>query len=177
MPALIRIEIDDRQVRSELTRLRSHMGNLAPFMKQAGEILVEGTKERFESMTDPEGKPWKALSTAYAAAKKRNRGRILTLTGQLGETIRYQLAGSDTVLVGSNRPYAAIHQLGGKISLPAMKPKNKRALYWPGAAHPYKSVRAHSVTIPARPYLGIGERDRVRLLEAAAFYMQKAAEG
>jgi phage gpG-like protein len=37
-----------------------------------------------------------------------------------------------------------------------------------------KLVRHPGSVIPARPYLGIGERDRVRLLEAAAFYMEKA---
>lgn len=147
---MIRIEIDDKQVLAALQSLHARMRDMRPFMKNAGEILVEGTKERFETMKDPEGKPWKPLSPKYAAAKKRNRGRILTLTGQLGETIRYQLEGSSTVLVGSNKVYAAIHQLGGNAG------------------------RKLAARIPARPYLGISERDRVRLLELAEHYMTQA---
>jgi phage virion morphogenesis protein len=175
MPAMIRIEVEDKAVRAVLTRLHAHMRDMRPFLKNAGEILVEGTHERFESMTDPEGHPWKALSPGYAAAKKRNRSRILTLSGQLGGTIRYQLSGSDTVLVGSNKIYAAIHQLGGTIRVPEMRPKNKKALYWPGAAHPVRKVRGHDVHMPARAYLGVGERDRVRLLECAEHYLAQAA--
>jgi phage virion morphogenesis protein len=174
MPALIRIQIDDREVVNMLHRLRSKMADMSPFMKNAGEILVEGTKERFQSQTDPEGRPWKALTPAYAAAKKKNKGRILTLSGQLGETIRYQLSGSSTVLVGSNKIYAAIHQLGGKTGPRTIRPKTKRALFWPGAARPVKSVRHPGSNIPARPYLGVGERDRARLLEAAQHYMTQS---
>jgi phage virion morphogenesis protein len=126
MPALIRIRIDDHQVLDMLRRVHAHMADLRPFMKNAGEILAEGTKERFETQKDLEGRPWKKLSAAYKAEKKRNKERILALTGQLGETIRYQLEGSDTVMVGSNKVYAAIHQRfipapAGNTSLTARK--------------------------------------------------------
>jgi phage virion morphogenesis protein len=174
VPALIRIQVDDHEALAALRGMMARMGNRAAFMKNAGEILVEGTRERFHTMTDPEGKPWKVLSSAYAATKKRNKGRILTLSGQLGETIRYQLEGSDTVLVGSNKPYAAIHQLGGHTGPHIIRPKGRGALFWPGAAHPVKLVRHPGSTIPARPYLGIGERDRVRLLEAAQHFLERA---
>ncbi len=147
---MIRIEIDDKQVLAALQRLHARMRDMRPFMKNAGEILVEGTKERFETMKDPEDKPWKPLNPKYAAVKKRNRDRILTLYGFLGGTIHYQLAGSNTTLVGSDKPYAAIHQLGGQAG------------------------RGRKVRIDARPYLGIGERDRVRLLECAEDFMSKA---
>jgi phage virion morphogenesis protein len=171
---LIRVEINDSEVRRMLTKMRARVGDLRPFMKVAGEALVEETKDRFRTMTDPEGHPWKPLSAAYAATKKRSRGKILYLRGRLEGSIRYQLDGSDTVLVGTNVVYAAIHQFGGDTKPHTIRPKNKRALFWPGAAHPVRSVNHPGSHIPARPYLGMGDRDRARILALAEEFLAQA---
>lgn len=164
MADFIRIEIDDRRVKAALARMHARLRDLRPFMKIAGEILVQGTQERFNTMRDPEGRPWKALSPAYQRVKERNKDRILVLYGHLEAGIHYQLEGSRTVHVGSNLIYAAIHQFGGVI-----RPKSKKALFFPGAKHPVGAVR-----IPARPYLGMSGRDRARILRHAKEYMAKA---
>jgi phage virion morphogenesis protein len=168
---MIRIQIDDQKVRAELRKLSGRLGNMAPFYKNVGEELVESTKERFNEQLDPEGKPWRPLKPATMARKKTKR--ILRERGLLQDTIFYRASGRE-LLVGSARIYSAIHQLGGTVHVPAMKPKNKKALFWPGAAHPVKSVKAHDVRIPARPYLGVSERDRVRILEIAGDFLAKA---
>ena len=59
---------------------------------------------------------------------------------------------SKSATVGSDRHYAAIHQLGGKTAPHKIVPKNKKALFWPGAKHPVKSVNHPGSKIPARPY-------------------------
>ena len=64
---------------------------------------------------------------------------------------------------------------GGKTKAHVIRPKVKRALFWPGAAHPVKKVNHPGSNIPARPFLGISERDRVRLLELAEEFIAKAA--
>jgi phage virion morphogenesis protein len=151
MADFIRIEIDDREVRRALKSIQKSVGDLRPFMKVAGEVLVEGTRDRFRTMTDPEGRPWKELSPGYAARKKRNKGRILVLRGRLEGSI------------------------GGDTKAHTIRPKNKRALFWPGAAHPVRSVNHPGSHIPARPYLGMGERDRVRILALAEEYLARAA--
>jgi phage gpG-like protein len=59
----------------------------------------------------------------------------------------------DSVEVGTNVAYAAIHQFGGKTKPRVIQPKNGKALFWPGAAHPVQSVNHPGSTIPARPFL------------------------
>ncbi len=67
--------------------------------------------------------------------------------------------------VGTNVEYAATQEFGATIDIPEIRPRNKKALAfaWPGAPagmRPGKSgkfvfakVAAHTVTIPAQPYL------------------------
>ena len=57
----------------------------------------------------------------------------------------------DAVTVGSDRKYAAIHQLGGKTKAHVIRPKNGKALKIPGIGF-RKSVNHPGSQIPARPY-------------------------
>jgi phage virion morphogenesis protein len=167
---LIRIQIDDAEVRRALGGLAARLANMRPFYKNVGEELVQSTKERFDAQRDPEGRPWKKDLPGTWARKKTKR--ILRESGQLQDTIHYQADG-DQVLIGSNRVYAAIHQFGGQTKAHTIRPKNKKALAWPGAAHPVKSVRHPGSKIPARPFLGMSERDKARILEIAADFLAK----
>ncbi|MEU9198853.1 HK97 gp10 family phage protein [Streptomyces sp. NPDC048332] len=71
----------------------------------------------------------------------RLRSSIVSRAESSGRQVGY--------VVGSNVVYAATVEFGR----PEMDifPKNKKALYWPGAAHPVAKV--HSPEIKARPYL------------------------
>ena len=167
---MIQVRIDDQEVRRELGRLAARLANLRPFYKNVGEELVQSTQERFNAQQDPEGHPWKKDLPGTWARKKTKR--ILRESGQLQDTIHYQASG-DQLQVGSNKAYSAIHQLGGTTRAHTIRPKNKKALYWAGAAHPVKSVRHPGSRIPARAFLGMSERDRARILEIAADYMAR----
>ena len=64
---------------------------------------------------------------------------------------RVDLVRSNDVVIGSNKIYAAVHQFGATIT-----PKSGQYLtFWMGG----RLVKARSVTIPARPYLGISDDD------------------
>lgn len=76
----------------------------------------------------------------------------LRLNQHLRRSPRVIMANSKEALVGSDRKYAAIHQLGGKTSPHIIKPKFKKALFWPGAGHPVKEVKHPGSKIPARPF-------------------------
>lgn len=146
--ARTQIKID----KAELQRLEGLMAEQAKIdpkglMPRLGEYLMRSTEQRFKSQTAPDGTPWQALNPDYAEAKKYNKGKILTLRGYLRRYIHYQIPDANTVEVGSNLKYAAIHQFGGTI-----RPKAGKALSFGG-----RFVR--SVTIPARPYLGISVQD------------------
>lgn len=67
--------------------------------------------------------------------------------------------------VGTNVEYAAAQEFGATIDIPEIRPRNKKALAfaWPGAPpgmapgkggkFVFAKVAAHTVTVPAHPYL------------------------
>ena len=67
------------------------------------------------------------------------QGRVPFKTGMLRKSIYAQLIGRGRAAVGSNLPYArAVHD--GRKAL-TIRPRTKKALFWPGAKHPVKAVR------------------------------------
>ena len=76
-------------------------------------------------------------------------GKTLDKESHLKDSIDYA-ATSDKVMVGSNLPYARIHQLGGKTG------------------------KGHKVDMPARPYLGVSEEDMDEVRETMADFLAGA---
>ena len=70
--------------------------------------------------------------------------------------------------------YAAIHQFGGRTAPRTIRPKRKKALYWPGAAHPVARVDHPGSAIPARPFLGIDADDRQSILRIVSRAVERA---
>lgn len=141
--AALEITLDDAELQAALKKLLAKLGNLQPFFADVGEELLNSTRARFQSQTAPDGSPWADLSPAYAARKKRNKDKILTLRGALRGTLT-QFADAESLRVGSPLVYAATHQFG--------RPE------------------AH---IPARPFLGLSDADRAALLDAIADYLAR----
>lgn len=105
------------------------LSNKKVLLDSVGEALVSGTLGRFDAEESPEGEKWQASRRA-----QEEGGMTLTNTEILRRSIEYATT-SDKVMVGSNLPYARIHQLGGKTG------------------------KGHKVTMPARPYLGVSADD------------------
>lgn len=144
--------IDDQQTRAALDKLQ-HL-DTAPLMRRLGERIQAFTQDRFDEQKSPDGKLWDKLNPDYAKTKPaHNRDKILTSSGDLHDYIHWQLLNAQTVLVGSNAKYAAIHQFGGTI-----RPKRGKALSFGGRFF-------RSVKIPARPFLGISAKDKKEIRE------------
>jgi len=139
------IQIDDQSVRDGLRRLRSATGDLTPFFQDLGESLLNSTRARFRSQTAPDGSPWAALSTGYVRRKKRNRDKILTLSGRLSGTLRYR-ARPDELQLGTSLIYGATHQFG----------------------RPEKHI-------PARPFLGLSDDDQRTISATLRAHLARAA--
>ena len=152
--SFITISVEDAAARAMLNKLGQM--DTAPLMRRLGERIQAWTQDRFDANQQqaPDGTPWAKLNPKYAQNKPRHlQNRKLTLSGHLRKSIRWQLLDSQSVLVGTNVKYAAIHQFGGTIS-----PKKGKALAFGGRF-------VQSVTIPARPYLGISEQDNKEIRE------------
>jgi phage gpG-like protein len=87
-------------------------------------------------------------ASAWAPVKNKGGKSPLYDTGALKHSIRVISADNETVTVGSDRPYAAAHQFGSRPYV--IKPRQAKALFWPGAGHPVKQVNHPG--LPARPF-------------------------
>lgn len=120
------------------------LGDTQTLMESVGDALVSGTLKRFDAEEDPTGKKWKPSARASAEG-----GKTLTDTALLRRSIDYA-ATPEKVMVGSNLPYARIHQKGGKTG------------------------KGHKVNMPARPYLGVSKDDMEEVKETLADFLKGA---
>lgn len=169
----ITFTVDDARLRAMLERQsQPETGTLAgrdTLAARIGERLVESTRQRFKTQTAPDGMPWTPLQPATIRRKQYNPDKILTLHGYLRGGIHWQALDDNTVQVGSTLKYAAIHQFGGEIQMPVRQATVRyrsvagRVLF-AGRKHKKVTQRqvtiaAHSITMPARPFLGISGAD------------------
>ncbi len=154
----VKIEVKDSEIRNALNKVSQKTEHLEPLLFQIGTIIEESTKDRFETETDPAGQKWKPSISALNGTSRKT----LTKDGYLSDGIHFKVS-KDKVEVGSNAIYAAIHQLGGTI-----KPKNKQNLAFKIGK---KVILASKVEMPARPFLGISEKDKDVIGRAIKDYM------
>ena len=180
----IKIGLTDEEARTSLQQLLDRMGDRTGFYKSVGERLVGSTAENFRRQSDPNGTPWLSLRPATIKARERKGQLPLTILrsnskGQIGSSLAGSInynANNDGVLIGSPKETAAIHQLGGTIQKPASKRWMAGRRFAKRAEHPEGAevdIRAHSIRIPARPYLGISKADEAIILEDAEDWLTR----
>ena len=154
--AAVEIRADDSELLAGLRRLRRWLDDqgLRDALDEIGAGLETTTVRRFETGLAPDRTPWKPSGRA-----RRDGGRTLADTGRLRDSIT-RVVGDDVLQVGTNVKYGGIHQFGGKTKPHEIRPRRKKALAWPGARHPVKSVKHPGSRVPARPYLGVSPADR-----------------
>jgi|Deesub1362B_J571_1020462.scaffolds.fasta_scaffold00331_36 phage virion morphogenesis protein len=100
-------------------------------LKAIGNLVQSSVMKNFEV----EGRPrWRPLAKATLRQRGSN-AKILQDRGKLRDSINFKVK-SNAVEIGTNRPYAAIHQFGGYAG------------------------RGRKVYIPARPYLLLQKEDK-----------------
>jgi len=189
------VKLIDDGVRAAIDRVRQAMplGKSAkPLFEQLGRVLKTSTQLRFRNQRGPDGGAWEKSWRA-----RNEGGQTLSLSGRLRRSITYQ-ATNNSVAVGTNVLYAAIHQFGGTIraksgpflSIPitpaaraAGSPRNFGELHVTQSAKgqfllvdakgvPQYLLR-QQVTMPARPFLGASAADQTELISATErFYDQ-----
>lgn len=147
-------------------------------------VLMDIHRRRFRAQVSPDGTPWQALSPGYLKRKRKNKDKVLTLDGNLRDLLRYQISGG-ALLFGSDRPYAAIHQFGGKINRAARAStvyfrQEKSGAVGRQFVRKDKSnfaqdvkVGPYTIDMPARPWLGTSEEDNAQILQRAMRYLTR----
>ena len=138
----LKINFDDRTLRQALEKLQRQAETLRPVLSAIGEYLLEATEDRFAQQVDPAGRPWAPLSGRYKKRKRRQQDLILVLDGYLKGTLAKRVS-AGRLEIGSNRVYAATHQLGDA-----------------------------GRNIPARPFLGLSGADKAEILAILEDHLQ-----
>lgn len=161
---MIRIEANIGAARAALARARELAANPRPLLEIAGSLMEESTRERFRTSTGPGGIPWPTSRRAELQG-----GRTLINTGGLLSSIIH-IADDQRVEWGvmaktTSARFSYVHQFGAVI-----RPKTSPFLVFRGAdGH---LIFARSVTIPARPFIGIDDDDRADLIAAWNAYLE-----
>lgn len=150
------------ELNRELQEMSARLTNLAPFWQDVGELLLVSTKRRFVTQTAPDGSKWAANKPitierwlmregleGKAAERATARKRILRQSGALENSIGYR-AGSDGTELTSGLKYAGVMNWGAPQGIFGRSRRNK-PIPWG--------------TIPARPYIGISDKDRQGIAE------------
>jgi phage gpG-like protein len=167
---VIALKVHSEQVLAMLKGMEGRSRNLAPVMLDFGGRMKGSIDKNF----DDQGRPvrWPGLKPAtmrnwlfgkkghwtkagnLSKEGKESLGsrKVLVDSGLLRRTIYYQPSGSG-ITIGSRKPYAGIHQFGGTTKPHEIVPRKKKALAWPGGAHPVKRVQHPGSKIPPRPFL------------------------
>lgn len=132
-----------------LKRSALSVSDRAALMKSLGNEIVEQSRSRIlETQEDPEGNKWQDYAdSTLRGLKAKGLEKVVSLLnreGYLHQSIDVQQSGQWSVLVGSAREYAGVHQWG-------YKPKN----------------------IPARAYLGLSSDDISDLTELAEIFLKR----
>lgn len=163
MAVTLSADIDLLGFRAVLGAYSAGAQNLSPLMEQCGVILEESARDRItKSNQSPDGTPWPKSMRA-----QEDGGKTLFDTGRLSQSIQY-IAGTKQVEVGTNVIYGGIHQVGRTI-----KAKNGKALAFALPNGEFAVVG--SVTIPARPYLGVSQQDANDITAQAVEYFEEMA--
>lgn len=145
--AIIKITGSMDRIGKALSNIENLGRNPAGFLAAIGDEMIQHTQHRIEQGVTPTGEPFHPLDPFYAARKKGPG--ILRESQALFSRMTTQLDGN-TLIWGSNLPYAAVHQFGAVI-------KDRK--------------------IPARPYLGFNAEDRQVVSETLETFFQRCMSG
>lgn len=156
--AQITIEFESEKIVQMLTQIEQAGLNLAPVFKNIGEILLNSTRERFQTGLTPLGESW-AVNSQTTLDRKREARPLIGETKSLSTQFHYE-AQPDNLFFGSLMEYAATQHFGAK--------KGQYGTTKFGVSIPWGDI-------PARPFLGLSAEDEVDILELLSDYLMQAA--
>ena len=160
---MVTLEINDSEINTALSRLARAVTDLTPVMQDIGEEMVASTRERFIAGVSPEGAAWAPKSQTTIDAYKRRGKKVdpRPLWGPSGDLSKLfsAHANPDVVIWGTNVIYAAVMLFGAA--------KGALGRTSRGGPVPWGSI-------PARPFLGVSDEDRIGILAALEDWLAQA---
>lgn len=171
MAVALYFDLDDLSALSGIDWAMEQLRDLTDLMDQIGRVLVAGANERIAvSNETPDGQPW-----APSKRVREEGGKTLLLSSRLRESIKAQPA-SDHVVVGTNVPYAGVHQRGAKQGEFGTRSGWTR----PSAKRPTSQFFLMHMPwgdITARPFIGVSEAERQDIEELTILHVTRALGG
>ena len=144
----IEIQLQQDSLTPALNRLIAAGSDLSPAMRAITGVLSDEAEHAFEYEVNPStGEHWAGLfNTTIKQRTKKGHwpGQILQQSGQLAASIQSDY-GSDFARIGSNKKYAAAHQLGSEVN-----------------------------HLEARPFLGLSPEGEQEILSTLQQFLQSA---
>lgn len=159
--ATLTLRYEDADLQRVAKRLQRALAkaDFRPLLQLIAGGLRESATLRFHQGKAPDGSHWKKSHRALVTG-----GQTLILEGRLRDSLAARV-NAKSLEVGTNVVYGGIHQFGGII-----RPKKGRALAVPGVG--FRS----SVTMPARPYLGISADDETEIKDMTEAWLRKLVD-
>lgn len=200
MAVEVGVKVDSTALRTGLEKLRLALplgGDMTPAMQAIGRALKTAAQLRFRTGRGPDGSAW-----APSRRAQESGGQTLNLTRKLRNSITFA-ATRTSATVGTNDIRAAIHHFGGVIrakkgpflSIPVTDAARRAggARNFPAPLHVAQTLKGlyilvdskgqtqyilrPSVTMPARPFLGVSDADETELLGVMSRHLANAWRG
>lgn len=162
MSDALSITVNDQQVKLALNTFGQRISP-QPLLKIAGAVMQGSIIKTFSEEGSPAGSwPRLAPSTLKRLGSRAGGHKLLIRSGRLRNSLAQKIQGN-TLTIGTNLVYAAIHQMGGYAgrATPGPNRKSKKPFQ-----RPY---------IPARPYLVFRPEDPQRMQEAMQTFIDQQA--
>jgi phage gpG-like protein len=124
---MFNLSFDTKSVDSYLSMLRERCYKIRPLLRPIGEIILKGIDRNFQEGGRPKWKPLKDITLVLRKSYKVGRGRPmlgtitsgfgtdpLIRTGRLRKSPKMKIY-PNRVEIGTDVPYAALHEKGGTI--------------------------------------------------------------
>jgi len=171
MVVALRFDLGDLPALADIDLAVEQLRDLTDLMDRIGRALVAGAQERIAVTNEgPDGQAWIPSKRA-----KSQGGKTLRLSGLLLTSITARPA-PDHVLVGTNVPYAGVHQGGaaqgafgtrtGWTTPSAKRPKSQFFL-----------MHMPWGDIPARPFIGVSDQEQRDIDALTVAHVQSALAG
>lgn len=176
---MIKIEIKDDTFTPFLKQLRAKLGDLSPLMREIAGVMRGAVEDNFRDQGRPE---WKASERA-----KKQGGKTLQDTGRLAASIGKGTRSNKTeAIVGTNVVYAAVHQFGGSVTIPAhtrtlafkekggFMSRRQAGRRKAGAIRvAFANYAARTFKMPERPFLSMTDADYTKVQAKIQEYLSK----